>query len=118
MRFTETSKDIRVEEGAFLRATCTDDQGLPRDAKINLNDCIVNKFGHLGWRKNGKFGYTSRNMSLTIEEVTTLHCECDNGNGSWPSSFIVLDDAIQNIDGNLVYVPPGYMKQSGLCTLL
>ena len=111
MGFTETSKDIRLEDGAVLRATCTDDQGLPRVATINLNDCIVNNFGHLEWRKNGNFNASSHNLSLTIEEeVTTLHCECDNGHGSWPSSFIVLDDAIQNVNGNLVYAPLEYKK--------
>ena len=105
MGFTETSANIHLE-GIDLRASCKDEQGHIHDSRINLNGCIQHNHGMLQWQENGNFGNSSRSLSLMIEKVTTLHCQCSQGNGNWVAAFLELDEQIDNDNGKLVYVRP------------
>lgn len=101
--FHATSDQIRLDQGRWLYATCTDRRGRRHESRIDLNDCLVNRSGKVSWERGGKFRTTARNCKLQ-ENGRVLVCEAGDGKGGWKSNVVDLGEGIRNVDGVLKVV--------------
>ncbi|KAI5301277.1 hypothetical protein KEM55_006594 [Ascosphaera atra] len=105
MSFHETSKDIRVEDGHILKATCFTEDGGENESEFDLNTVLGNIEGVLEW-DNRDFAESAHEVEFSIEgeaSVPVLRCHCGDGNGGTYSCDKNLAERIANDNGNLVY---------------
>ncbi len=100
MSFYQSSINLRLENEVFLTADCKTVDGQWKTSSLNLNDCIENVNGELVFRAYGNFGHSCRDTTL---DGSTLCCQAQTICGDWTDSRINLDEAIENIDGNLQF---------------
>ena len=95
--------DLRRQHGHYdvivmLRAKCQDSRGNYPSSELDLNTCVTNVNGALGWHANGNFYGSVRNSELV---GAVLKCETRRRDGTWCSSELNLDEKIWNDNGKL-----------------
>ena len=98
--FSQSSTDIKLVDST-LYAKCKKRDGSYIDSSINLNECVVNKDGTLGWANDGRYSLSSKECSIV--GGATLSCECSKIDGSYTRSDLNLDQKITNDDGFLKF---------------
>lgn len=84
-----------------LIASCSAINGQRKLSSISLNNVLTNENGQFKWvTSGGNFGASARNVRL-IEGGRVLEAElCDCG-GHWRQDRVMLDERIENSDGDL-----------------
>ncbi|KAK4192233.1 hypothetical protein QBC35DRAFT_552691, partial [Podospora australis] len=86
-------------KGAWLGASCSDTPTAGawpcHDVAIDLNKCIENSNGVLGWHKDGRFSDSCLCETWWTDWYTTLHCKCvDFGTLQGINTTLYLDEGI------------------------
>ncbi|KAJ5288645.1 hypothetical protein N7478_001675 [Penicillium angulare] len=80
-----------------LLANCRENSGIYKvDSQINLGSCFGNSGGKLVAMKNGAFGASCKDVSLS---GTVLKASCGNGAGAYVSTSIDTNNYIGNANG-------------------
>jgi hypothetical protein len=103
--FSASSQSTTLDGDYDLIAECSDCNGHKKLSSISLNAVITNDDGHFKWVSHGKgnFGASARTVRL-VEGGRILEAELCACNGQWRTSRIVLDERIENSDGDLKLV--------------
>lgn len=99
MAFSRTSTHIELH-GSVLHARCKNQYGAFESSSLDLDDCIANDHGVMKWKRAGHFSSTARKPRL---DGIVLNAECRDSSGNYNHSALLLDEAIENIDGKLVF---------------
>ena len=108
--FTQTCTDLFYSAGQ-LSAKCRTINGGYRTSSIDLNRYIASSNGNLVWSREGNFASTFSNCQpptspqayVASQTRSYLTCSARTTDGRDFTSTIVLDEHIENIDGQLQY---------------
>lgn len=103
--FSKTSYYIEEKNG-IISAICMTIDGEPLQVDFNLNDYVANINGNLEWLQNGNYADSCTNCRVEKDGNNAyLVCDCPKRDGYMNKSRLNLDKRIDNINGNLWYVP-------------
>lgn len=100
--FCGSSRHVRLD-GNMLVAECEDVNGRHHTSAIDLNDCLTNTNGRLGWARGGNFMASSRHVTL-IDGGDVIEAELGDGRGGWRHCKLNLNERITNDNGRLAMV--------------
>lgn len=109
--FTQTCTDLSYNAGQ-LSAKCRTINGEYRTSSIDLNRYIASSNGKLVWSKEGNFASTFSNCQsptsspqayVSSQTRSYFTCSARTIDGRGFTSTIVLDEHIENVDGQLQY---------------
>jgi CVNH domain len=102
--FSASAHNITLDRDYDLIAECTAVDGHKRLSSISLNKVLTNDNGHFRWvSSGGNFGASARDVRL-IDGGKVLEAELADVGGNWKRSRIVLDERIENSDGDLNFL--------------
>jgi len=100
--FSQSSTKISLDNDYDLIAECKSVNGDQKLTSISLNQVLTNEDGQFKWvDQGGNFGGSARNVQL-VENGRVLQAELCRCDGSWNMDKIMLDERIENNDGNLM----------------
>ncbi|KAH7162085.1 Cyanovirin-N [Dactylonectria estremocensis] len=101
MAFSQSSRNIRIEDSLLYADCLKEDNRTWVPAEINLDSVIGNINGSFQW---GKQAFSQSARDIHLEENSTLAASLANEVGTYgPDQTVNLDDHIANINGHLEY---------------
>ncbi|XP_065886623.1 uncharacterized protein [Dysidea avara] len=99
--FFASSSNLRCVGASTLEATCRKINGQQIISRIDLNDAITNRNGHLlGLLPNVPGYYSATSIDISLRG-TVLRAKCKTNKGDYHESTIDLNDYIANLNGCL-----------------
>jgi len=100
--FSASARNVSLDGDFDLIAECTACSGQKKLSSISLNSILTNDDGHFRWAPGGggNFGASARHVKL-IDGGRVLEAELRACSGDWRTDRIILDERIENSDGDL-----------------
>jgi len=99
--FSASAVNITLDRDYDLIAECGAIDGHKKLSSISLNNVLTNDNGHFRWvPSGGNFGASARDVRL-VDGGRVLEAELADVGGNWRRDRIMLDERIENSDGNL-----------------
>ncbi|KZW02683.1 Cyanovirin-N [Exidia glandulosa HHB12029] len=106
--FADSCHDYTIDSNGYLKATCAVPNAADKTTQINLSNCLGNAGGRLQCQVNGgamgscrRCFFGGGKASVPPPPPAEMECDCGDGQGGWPTSWIDLNNCVSNTFGTL-----------------